>query len=239
MTGWFSSVPVLATRRPSTAVPRNSIGRACRSDPPPAVRPATRCLPTCWSTASIAAQVTRLSRLRPDPSSGRTPSIGTPQDRSVRSSGVQGRRSRVPIAESATPSSFSSISAVLLSLVVSISATIASSVADWIEAISAAAGSATPTSQPPPTRDAALAEQSDQLARGGLVRIGLSARAAERARVVDHQCVVRPGFDPGDALAPGVDLVLVVVPAAVADHRAVDAGDPGVHQTRRRAGRSR
>ncbi|MTB17803.1 MAG: hypothetical protein F2919_07435 [Actinobacteria bacterium] len=83
---------------------------------------------------SNAAQVNRLSSESPEPSATVTPSIGTPHDCSVAFT-TASPAMLVPEPPFASPISFRSISAVLLSLVTSISLMIDDSGLDRIEAI--------------------------------------------------------------------------------------------------------
>ena len=139
--------------------------------------------------------------------------------------------SRVPVPAVATPISFTSISAVLLSLVVQ------------------HLGDRPPTAEPtatdtvtghqrrgdatPPTvvdADPTVVEQPDELAGGTDVRVVLTARTEPDARIVDEQRVVRAGVDEGHTVGPLVDDELVVVATPVADDRAPDPCDPGIDE---------
>ena len=144
-------MPVLAASRPSTEVPTNS--PASVPVRPATGSPAATGLPAeCWRTASIAAQVVRSSRLSPEPSIGRTPSIGTPHDRSRWVDRVEPRRP-CPLARCGEPDLLEQhLGGVVVAGGRASRRPPPRAVADWIEAISAAAGSATPTPKSPLTR---------------------------------------------------------------------------------------
>ena len=102
--------------------------------------------------------------------------------------------SRVPAALSSKPSSFTSISAVLLSLLPSISPTMSDSGADWIAASSTAVP-VRPARRGAAHRDAAFVQHADELLRSTLRRIVALSGTGHRG-IVGHQRVVRSGFGP-------------------------------------------
>ena len=85
--------------------------------------------PTCSSTAMIASHVRRSLRLSPEPSSSSTPSSGTCHAASVFQISCN-PATRVPSPRTANPISFTSSSAVLLSLVCNSSSTTSASGAE-------------------------------------------------------------------------------------------------------------
>ena len=125
--------------------------------------------------------------------------------------------SRVPGAASVTPSSLTTSSAVLLSLLPSISATTDDSGAESTDAISTAPAGDVPDVASPSTTMPRSSSRASELPRGGGAGVGGAEFFTEHPGVVRHERVVGSALQTLNADTPARSEELVVVPGAVTD----------------------